>query len=416
MKILHLNTDDSDGGAAIACYRIHQGLLSGNVSSKMLVQYKYRSDKTVVGPTDNAARGMSLLRPPIDHLPKLAYRKRLQKPFHAQWLPSRVPGKIRKLRPDIVHLHWICKAFVPIHALGQMPRPIVWTLHDMWPFTGGCHYSEGCDRYQKSCGNCPQLASRQAHDISRWTWGRKKKAWRNIAFTLVAPSHWIKTKIEKSSLLQNHPVEVIQNGIDLNIFRPIDRKITRSILNFPPRKKLILFIAINADSDERKGFQYLLPSIQAYAKTPSGQSSELIIVGASRPLNQPNFGLNATYMGTLKDELSIAMVYAACDICIIPSIEDNLPSTIMEAMACGTPCAAFRIGGLPEMISHQVNGYLAKPRSISDLTRGIEWIVTNKNRQQLLSEASRQKAQEAYDINQTVKKYSLLYNKVIKNS
>ncbi len=409
MKILHINSSNISGGAARAAFRLHKGLQAYGIDSMLLVDDKQSNDDSIFGPESNVAKGIAHFRIPIDHLPKLLYRNRMPTNFHLQWLPDFLIKKIRTLNPDIVHLHWICRGFINLRTLARIKQPIVWTFHDMWPFTGGCHYAGDCEGYKKSCGTCPQLASRKNNDLSRWTWTRKAKAWRHLNLTLVAPSHWMKMRTQQCSLFRDKSVEIIPNGIDINRFSPLDRRIARSYLNFPQDKHLILFGALNATSDKRKGFQYLKPCLQRLSRTKTSNAVELIVFGASKPPNPPEFGIKTTYIGKLQDEISISMVYAASDVFIAPSIEDNLPNTVMEAMACGTPCVAFNIGGIHEMVDHLKNGYLAASRVPDDLARGIAWVLENRKRRMSLSKQARKKVETEYEIFSVAKQMIYLY-------
>lgn len=415
MKIFHLNTSDLSGGAAKAAFRLHKGLQKEDISSRMMVQFKESDDNFVIGPVSNPSKAVANLRVTIDHLPLLFYRKRKEQIFHSQWLPDFLIRKINDYRPDVVHLHWVCRGFLNINTLARIQKPIIWTLHDMWPFTGGCHYASACKRYQKSCGSCPQLGSKMEYDLSWWTWKRKAKAWRNLNLSLVAPSRWMKTCIQKSSLFQDKEIEIIPNGIDLKIFRPHDRRSLRSHLGFPLDKKLVLFSAINAISDKRKGFQLLLPAIRLFSDTKIGADAEIIILGATKPKQPPGFGLKSTYMGRLHDDIFISLIYAACDVFVAPSKEDNLPNTIMEAMGCGTPCVSFAVGGIPEMVTHKINGYLAQPFSVEELAKGIEWAVKDNDRHNELSIKARHKAETGFDLRRVANQYTKLYEKIIQN-
>jgi glycosyltransferase involved in cell wall biosynthesis len=412
MKILQINESDMSGGAACAAFRLHKQLPVVGIKSEMLVQQKESSLDSTIGPKSNQSKAIAHLRTSLDHLPKLLYRNRKSTIYHFQWLPDFLIKKIRAINPDVVHLHWICRGFVNIRTVARIKIPMIWTLHDMWPFTGGCHYPNDCERYKKSCGKCPQLGSKSENDFSRWTWRRKARLWKNLDLTLVAPSRWMKTRIRHSSLFRNKTVEVIPNGIDKNRFRPLDRKMARSFLDFPKKKHLILFGALNATSDRRKGFQYLTPCLQRLSQTKTSSEVELIVFGASKPTNPPDFGFKTTYMGRLQDEISISMVYAACDVFIAPSVEDNLPNTVMEAMACGTPCVAFNIGGVPEMVDHLKNGYLAAPQDPDDLARGIAWVLDNENRRISLCKQAREKVETSYDISSMAKQMAYLYESV----
>ena len=161
-----LSTSDMSGGAAKAAFRLHKGLQKNGISSRMMVQFKESDDHSVIGPVSNPSKAMANLRVSIDLLPLLFYRKRKEPVFHLPWLPDFLIQKIADYRPDVVHLHWICRGFMNIDTLARIKKPIVWTLHDMWPFTGGCHYCGDCEKYKNSCGACPQLGSKRESDLS----------------------------------------------------------------------------------------------------------------------------------------------------------------------------------------------------------------------------------------------------------
>lgn len=413
MKILHLNTHDISGGAARAAYRIHKGLQGIGIDSKMLVQTKLSDDKTVIGPGNKVNQGLALLRPTLDSTFKTLFSSGSKTIFSPAWLPfSGIPSQIKSISPHIVHLHWICSGMLRIEDLKRINKPIIWTLHDMWAFTGGCHYSDGCVQFQQSCGNCPQLGSESEKDLSRWTWRRKQKWWQNLNLTIITPSRWLKSCVLKSTLLKDYPVEVIPNGIDLNRYRPLDRNMARDYLGLPEGKRLILFGAFKPSKDLRKGFLFLQSALKRLSQRSDFKQTELIILGTSEPPNKPKFGFKTTYLGKLYDDISIALVYAACDVFVVPSVEDNLPNTIIEALACGISCVAFNVGGISEMIEHKVSGYLAKPLDIEELARGIAWVLENKQRLHSLSANARKKAETDFDIKIVAEKYAALYQRV----
>ena len=244
---------------------------------------------------------------------------------------------------------------------------------------------------------------------------RKLKFWKYVNLTIVAPSIWIKSCALESYLFKNHPVEIIPYGIDVNRFRPVDGKIARNNLRFSENKHLILFGAINALSDKRKGFELLAAALKKLSQTDKGKQAELIVFGASKPENPPDLGLKTTYIGRLNDPISLSLIYAACDLFISPSIEDNLPNTIIEAMSCGTPCVAFNIGGFPDMIEHKNNGYLAEPFSVEDLFRGITWGLENNELYKNIRLSARKKVETDFDLKKVVRNYTALYEKIIRN-
>jgi glycosyltransferase involved in cell wall biosynthesis len=282
----------------------------------------------------------------------------------------------------------------------------------MWPFTGGCHYSGTCDGYKASCGGCPHLSSRSKHDLSFWTLRAKKKNWDIAHMTLVAPSRWLKERARESSLFRTADVHVIPYGLDLQRFRPTHRETIRDLFGIPREVTLVLFVAMNAIKDPRKGFDLLCLSLQNLVRSGLTEKIELAVIGSSKPIGGAELPFKTHYMGTFVDEVSLSMMYGASDVFVMPSLEDNLPNTVMESLACGLPCVAFDVGGIPDMIEHKKNGYLAKARDVHDLSRGIIWVLEDKNRWLSLAREARAKATREYDSSLIAKKYSDLYHKI----
>jgi glycosyltransferase involved in cell wall biosynthesis len=413
MKPLLLSTVDSQGGAARAGYRLYEGLRRIGVDAQMLVQVKHSDDNSIFAPASKWERAIAQIKPYLDHIPLQLYPQRLKAVFSCEWLPDSVQPAISKLQPDVVNLHWICDGFLQIQTLSRIKQPLVWTLHDMWAFTGGCHYSQECKRYQTFCGACPQLQSPHEWDISHWTWQRKARAWKHLNLTVVTPSHWLAECAQSSALFHNYPVAVIPNGLDLARYRPFDRRMARDLLNLPQDKQLVLFGAINATRDLRKGFHLLLPALERLSQMATADQLELLVFGASGPHDLIPLDLKIRYLGRLNDDLSLALAYSAADVFVAPSMQENLSNTVLEAIACGTPCVAFKIGGMPDMIEHQVNGYLVQPFEPEDLARGIHWILADHDRHQILSTAARQKAEQEFDANLQAQRYLDLFNTVV---
>jgi len=279
MKSLLINTSDISGGAARAAYRIHKGLQGIGMDSKMLVQTKLSDDRTVIAPGTKFKKGLALLRPTLDSAAKKIFAGGSKTIFSPAWLPfSDILYRIKSVSPDIVHLHWICEGMLRIEELGQIKKPIIWTLHDMWAFTGGCHYSDDCDRFQQDCGNCPQLNRSAKNDLSRSVLNRKKEVWNKLDITIATPSKWLAECAKESSLFGRHRVKVIHNGLNLNLFKPISKTTAREIWNLPINKKLILFGAMSATSDHRKGFDLLYDGLKQLS-APWSDKAELIVFG-----------------------------------------------------------------------------------------------------------------------------------------
>jgi glycosyltransferase involved in cell wall biosynthesis len=413
MRSLLINTSDISGGAARAADRIHKGLQGIGIDSKMLVQSKSGDDKTVIGPDNKVKRVLALLRPTLDYTFKNLFSGSSKTIFSPAWLPfSNILSQIDSISPDIVHLHWICGGMLRVEKLKQINKPIIWTLHDMWAFTGGCHYNAGCERFQQVCGNCPQLNRRGKNDLSRSVLRRKRKAWNGLDITVVTPSNWLAECAKKSSLFKGRRIEVIHNGLNLDLFKPINKTTVREIWDLPQDKKLILFGAMSATSDHRKGFDLLYEGLKQLAAKWSDKA-ELVIFGASEPENPPDFGLPVHYHGRLHDDISLSLLYSAADVMVTPSRQDNLSNTVVESFSCGTPVVAFDIGGMPNMIDHKLDGYLAKPFDTSDLAAGINWVISDENRHKELRLKAREKAAACFDIKKVAGQYAELYREVL---
>ncbi len=416
MKILHLSESDI-AGAGRAAYRLHKGLEGIGITSQMLLQARSSSDEpTIISPKTSIDKGLGKLRPIVDNLPLHLYSNRVHSPFSVQWLPDRLTDQVAQLDPDVIVLHWICHGYVPIETvarLNKLNKPLVWTLHDMWPFTGGCHYTQNCDRYQTSCGTCPQLGSHQNWDLSRWIWQRKAKAWKNMNLTLVASSTWLAECASSSSLFKDVRVEVIPIGLNPDHYKPTDRQVARKILNFTQDKQLILFGSMYKTSDKRKGFHLLQLALQKLANSEWREKIELVVFGSSQPENQVDLGFKSHYLGRLHDDVTLALVYSAADVMIVPSTQEAFGQTASESLACGTPVVAFNTTGLKDIVDHQQNGYLASAFEVEDLVQGIIWVLENKERHQKLGECARQKAEEEFSLERQALCYQSLFTELI---
>nr|WP_157229377.1 glycosyltransferase family 4 protein [Rivularia sp. PCC 7116] len=411
MNPLILSTFDTSGGAAKAAFRLHQGLKNIDINSRMLVEYKTSNDSTVIANTNKFEKLVNQMRPTLDNLPLKLYPNHEYGTFSPQYFPDFINSKIKNIStgiPDIINLHWIC-GYLKIESIAKFKQPLVWTLHDMWAFTGGCHYSLDCDRYINSCGKCIQLDSKNEADLSRWVWKRKAKAWQHLDLTVVTPSHWLAKVARQSSLFKNYPIKVIPNGIDIKKYKSIDKKVARKLLNLPLDKQLILSGAANS-SYIRKGMHLLEKALQNLSDYKD--KVELVFFGSLSPKQEYKTDFKCHYMGNLHDDISLALVYAAADVFVAASIQDNLPNTVMESLACGTPCVAFNIGGMIDMIEHQVNGYLAQPFDIEGLAKGIDWILSNSYPQKICDRA-RKKVEQEFNLELQARRYSQLFSEII---
>lgn len=429
MKITILSTFDNFGGASIAASRLNKALNTNGLLSNMLVQDKKGSLPNIETIAPNwFQRKLALLRFALDRLQFAFYEK--NKDVRFIFSQAKIGVDISKnpiiRQSEVIHLHWINFGFLSLSSLEKLfntHKPIVWTLHDMWAFTGGCHYSRECTNYERSCGDCEQfLRNPSENDLSYEVWERKKEIFANSNFTIVACSEWLAQKARKSSLLKDKAIISIPNPIDTNVFRPIEKKIARAHLKLSSEKKYILFGAVKI-SDERKGFAYFkeaisllsaqlinLDSVKEDIKNQI-QDIEIIIFGQAQASDFEGLPLKVNILGKLSDLETIAKVYSAATVFVSPSIEDNLPNTIMESMACGTPTVGFEVGGIPEMIEHKKTGYLSKYKSANDLAKGLYWILFESDYQALVNN-SRQKVLDNYSEKVVAEKYKNIYRTV----
>ncbi len=409
MRILTINFSDLDGGAARAAYRLHQGLLTIGVGSRMYVQNRSSDDRFVDAPSTAFAKAASKVRPSLDLRPVSRYPNYQRKMFSPAWMPSRgLVDLINGSDADVVHMHWVNGGMLRIEDLARIQRPIVWSMHDMWPFTGGCHYDEECGRYASHCGACPILGSDRERDLSYKVFERKSRIYRSLRpITFVGLSHWMATSARNSALAQGHNVVELPNPIDTEVFKPVDRMEARRMLGLPLDRPLILFGAVNATADPRKGFRHLAAALELIPQN----SVELVIFGSSRPKDPPRLGHPMHYVGRLSDDVSLALLYNAADVSVVPSVQENLSNTIVESLSCGTPAVAFRIGGNPDMIDHQQNGYLARPFDAADLASGIRQALDNGTG--AWRRAARVSAVERFGMLRVAERYKELYGSII---
>ncbi len=419
MQILIVNTSDIQGGAARAAYRLHKSLLVQDIDSQMLVQNKSSDDFKVIANDSKIAKGISILRPTLDSIPTRFYKNKTKTLFSPSWFGfSSIVDKINEISPDIVHLHWICGGMMTIEDISRIKAPIVWSLHDNWAFTGGCHIMWECEKYKESCGscsrldsdNCKVLGSDNEKDLSRKIFKRKQKVF-NLKkdITIVGLSKWLNNASKRSTLLKDKKHINLPNPIDTTIFKPFDKEKSRELWSLPKDKKLVMFGANSATSDINKGFKELSKALEKL----ENKNIEFVVFGSSEPKKSQNFGFKTHYLGHLYDDVSLITLYSAVDIMIVPSLQENLSNAIMESLACATPVVGFDIGGNSDMIEHQKNGYLAKPFDTSDLKDGIEWILNNENYEELCKNA-RKKVLKEFDSVVVAKSYIELYRDVLK--
>lgn len=413
MRVLHLCTSDVRGGAARGAYSLHRKLREKGVDSRMLVGRKHSGDPTVAQLRGAFAPFSERVRGRLDLLPLRRYNKTDESFWSIGWQPRRLSGALAAFEPDLVHVQWTGGGFLPIEALRDIQVPIVWTLRDMWAFTGGCHYTAGCDSYITACGTCPQLRSKREDDLSRTVVTRKRRAWQDLDLWLVPISEWMARRAKESYLFSETPATVIPNGIDTTQFRPVDKRQARVALGLPVHGRYILFSALNALEDTRKGFWHLAEALGALRSRSDGDPPELIVAGDMVSETAPELPVKTRFLGWINDNERLASLYAAADVAVAPSLQEAFGKVHVEAMACATPVVAFDSGGPREIVQHKRTGYLAKPFDPEDLARGLDWCLGAVALSGQLGEAARARAQRKYDIGVVAERYIDLYREIL---
>lgn len=420
MKIIIINTSESSGGAAIACKRLTKALQKNGMEVKMLVR-----DRSI----DNCEAAFINKNKFIEIVNQIRF---IWERF-VIWIHNHFSKKNlfavsiantgndisnNKLitQADIIHLHWINQGFLSLRDLEKLSalgKPIVWTMHDQWSYTGICHYTGECDKFTSFCSCCPQLMVSGKHDLSYKTFKKKERLYKSKIFTGVGCSKWIADEAKKSALCREAKVVSIPNPIDITLYTHQNKNDARALLGLPLDKKLILFGACKV-TDKRKGVDYMKASCDILFEEGRYSREDLIIVifGGKTEEIETFLPYSIHNLGYIRDVRTMVNLYNAVDLFLIPSLEENLPNMIMEAMACGTPCVGFRTGGIPEMIDHQKNGYVAEYRNAQDLARGIHWILNEADYNEL-SNNSRMKVENDYSEEIVAREYINLYRKLL---
>lgn len=417
VKICLLSSHESQGGAAIDARRLHESLLRCGEDSVFLVGRRtFQSPATfALGPEKfcKLAHCLPLLKNP--GIRRLQSRWQPRGFWSSNLIGRPMAGAILGHRPDVINLHWVGEDFLPVEEIGKLTRPVVWTLHDQWAFTGGCHYSGGCERFVESCGECPLLVPAgggrraSADDLSGRIHAAKETAWRNLDLTVVAPSDWLASLARRSRLFRNRRIETIRYGLDLDVFRPLDKALCRQQLGLPQDKTLILFGAVSPTDERRKGYQELVPAL-GLAGQELGDTTAVAILGAH---HAPGLGMPAFPVGALRDEVSLPLIYSACDLIVVPSLEDNSPNVIYEAAACGVPAVAFGVGGIPEMIDEGVSGHLVPSRDVRSLASAVVRVASDSAHRSRLAAGSRAMAVRNYSAEAQANAYRKLFGELI---
>lgn len=408
--IFHISSDVI-GGAARAAYRLHRALCAeNNYESRMIVRSKTNDDWRITSPIGKLGQAIPNLRPLLDGLPSKLQRKTNHIPHSVSWLSAITAKSINDLDADLIHIHWACAGFLSIEQMARITKPIVWTLHDMWGFCGAEHLAADSPDARWRLGY-EKTNSDPLHggiDIDRWVWLRKKKAWQR-PMHIITPSRWLADCARSSALMHDWDITVIPNALDVNIYKPISKTLAREILCLPLDAKLVLFGAIRGTQSPHKGWDLLLPALAHISECIPNVHG--IIFGQGEPDSPPLLGMPLHWFGHLHDDATLALLYSAADVMVVPSRQEAFGQTGSEAQACGCPVVAFNATGLLDVVEHGQTGYLATPYSSDDLAKGIEWVLEDDVRHTRLSIQARQRAVRLWSHTVVIPQYQEIYLK-----
>jgi Glycosyltransferase len=392
MKIGQFCTYDA-GGAGKAAARLNSALNSIGENSIMHVKYKQSYDDTIIQINSNEINNVM-----FEDLGNKYFRDNIKpgKTMASIMYPSIGFNYLNCIKDlDIVNLHWISglislEAIMKIH---NMKKPMVWTLHDENPFTGACHYTGGCEKYKTDCSECPQLLSDEFNITKKILKLKSENIPKDIV--IVTPSLWLAETAKESRVFKNNRIEVIPNSLDMEIYSPVNKDVAKAKLGINPQTKVILFGADNI-AEERKGFALLLETMihlkkEKYIQDLLGDDKFLILNFGSNNENLNEMNLPYRSLGYITDERELSLIYSASDVVVLPSLEDNLPNIMIEAMACGTPVVGFEVGGLKDAVVENITGYLCELKDTRALALNVMKVLKNKSMSEKCVDFSRKK-------------------------
>lgn len=417
MRILIVNTNENAGGAAVAAGRLLAALNNNGVKAKMLVRDKVTENLSVVDLPGRLGKKWHFLWERLVIFMRLHFSK-----SHLWEIDIANSGNdITRLpefrEADVIHLSWVNQGMLSLKGIRKIVdsgKPIVWTMHDLWPASSICHYARGCSGFVTGCKNCGLLPGNGGErDLSYSVWKKKQSVYRGSNIHFVTCSRWLEKQAKQSGLLTGMSVASIPNPIDTNVFHPSSKSEARESLGLPLGKRVVLFVAQKV-TDDRKGARYLVEALKRYNELHMESAKDTVVAllgGHSEELAE-QIPMQVYPLGYVSGDKQIANVYNAADVFVLPSLEDNLPNTLMEALACGVPCVGFNVGGIPEMIDHRQNGYVAKMADVDDLTTGLSWVLDEADSEVLRSGAL-SKVARCYSQQSVAMKYLEVYSSAL---
>lgn len=415
MRVLIVNTSERAGGAAVAAGRLLEALNNHGVEARMLV------------------RDASGTHPRVDVLPRRWHQwlrfvcERLTIFPFVHFRYSRLfsidiantGADITRLPAfrwaDVVHLHWVNQGMLSLNDICRIldtGKPVVWTMHDVWPATALCHLTLDCRRFETQCCHCPLLPGGNGYDLAARVWRRKQRMLAGHHATFVACSEWLAGEAKRSALLAGQTILSIPNPLDSSVYHPLDKTEARHTVGLPLHGNVILFVCQRVDNPN-KGMQYLVEACRLLAAQhpDTAETTTVALLGGHADEVAALLPFPVCVLGYVSDERRIVSIYNAADVFVLPSLSENLPNTIMESMACGVPSVAFGVGGITEEIDHGINGYVARYKDAADLANGLHWVLYEADRQ-ALAEACTDKVRRCYSQASVAKRYLTVYENI----
>ena len=408
MKVLQINQTDIAGGAAIAGYRLHQGLLDQGIDSRLLVgAVKSTSERATMIPrsTPNQRRLENQIT---------RFTRRLSLNYIHIVNTFDIPKHSLYQEADILNFHNIHTGYFNYLALPALTKtkPSIFTLHDMWSFTGHCSYSYDCERWKIGCGKCPypDIYPAIKRDSTRLEWKLKNWTYKRANLTIVTPSSWLAEQV-KQSMLNHLPIHHIPNGIDTGIYQPLNPEQGRSLLGIPPGKKVLMFAA-HTPNDIRKGGKLLFEVLKSLPESLRAETI-LLILGDGGEAFAETVGIQTLNLGFVRSDRLKALAYSVSDLFVFPTRADNLPLVLQESMACGTPMVSFNIGGVPDLVRPGITGYLAEPEDAKDFYNGIVQLLENQELRDRMRQECRKIALKEFSLELQAQRYIELYRQTL---
>lgn len=414
MKVRQIAYSDAYDGASRAAGRLRNALIHSGLTCTAMVRVKWGDEASVLGPNGLTGKLFDRVRLPLGKklLNKLSA---VHYDYHsANLLPSRLASVLNESDVDVVNLHWVGGETLSIEDIGRLRKPLVWTLHDMWPFCGTEHYAPDDigARWRTGYQRSERLPGDSGLDMDRWVWRRKRAAWKH-PMQIVAPSSWLAACARESALFRNWPITVIPNVLDTARFQPLEQAFCRRALGLPSEGRIVLFGAMGGGRDSRKGFELLLEALSHLGKRYVNPEIMCVVFGGHAQAVAPAMPFPVRWIGQLNDDFTLALLYNAADVMVVPSRQENLPQTATEPQACGCPVVAFDCTGFRDVVVHRETGYLARAFDTEEMAEGLHWILENADLRNKMGGAARARALSHWTPEIVVPKYLRVFQDAI---